>query len=309
MKDDYSDSRVALNGSLLAHGLSVPLNILSQIGAGTSSLVYNVECEGRQYILKQLYPLGLTLSHRLRIQGQRITAEKNWISRIAWAKTRISFLRAGHLQTSFKSNNALYPYITRVLHRFSAYGTLFILSESVHGQAWDTLLDETAEEILAIALKISELTSEMHRAGWLMIDVKASNYVISYDEHTPHVYLIDFDRLIRRFGSKHRKRYYCSNETAPPELLRPERKHVGIHSDVFSIASMLSLKLGGLDRQAPPSVLYPRIASRLGGWPENRKRILFSLFDDAISDASTRKIRDCDELSFRLKQIIDFQED
>ena len=185
-------------------------------------------------------------------------------------------------------------------------GTIYTVTEGLDGTPWDTVAGETPEQILQIGYRIASFCEEVHKMQWLLVDIKASNFLVTpLPQGSASVRLGDFDSLIpcRKIG--HQKRFLCSSETAPPELIACRNLLVGFHSDVYSICAMLFRKLGGtLGRERIREAFLTHIQPRLLGWTEAQCNSLLALFLHGLELDPNQRLSSCRVLATGLRELL-----
>lgn len=274
---------------------------------GSSTLVYKGQCKGKNCIVKELFPEGLVEKQVLMRKKNggfsvNVSIKNFWV----WSKEKKRFKKAVKLYCRLQKLPNMLTQITHFYGLYKANGTLYLISDETGGRSWDTITGESIECIISICSLIAQITEELHQAGWLVVDIKASNYiVIKQNSVLPKVKMIDFDSIISQKKMNKLQQYRCSSETAPPELLLGIHKNVGVHSDVYSIVAMLFCKL----TQKKVTVEWPQVYDRwekekLCSWNAAQKKQLREIMEKALDVDVRKRMRSCRELADALESII-----
>jgi serine/threonine protein kinase len=192
--------------------------------------------------MKELFPEGLAEQKWLiRCAKGRLRINKKPIALWRWLKARKRTTNAVKLNILLQKVPELRKCIIPIHGVYKDYGTIYTLSDMKYGTSLDKLTDATVAQIVAATIKIAQMTEVIHQTGWLMVDIKASNYIViqSSCAKTAEIRMTDFDSAVSLKELHRHIHFMCSSETAPPELLKDEGYNAGPQSDVYSIAAML----------------------------------------------------------------------
>lgn len=279
------------------------MKIKQLLAHGTNTFVYKAEYRGRSYILKELFPEGLSEQKVIKRDGAgAVLYRLSVIDKFKWQRMKLQFLSSVYRNQLLQRNTALNDCVSRNVGLFHTNGTLYALYENKSGKDWSCYVDENLEKLIIRCSKIADIVDKIHRSGWLVVDVKASNFVINATESGEHIQLVDFDSMLRLSSAKRKSKFYCSSETAPPELLEGRGKDVGVNSDVYSLAAMLFKKISGVSYNECKtlSLLMPFIEN----WSKERQSKFVSLFKIVLCPDITRRDLSAIEFSGKLLELL-----
>ena len=284
-----------------------PFSIDRQIASGCSSYVYSATAFESKCIVKELYPERLLDNQLLgRNAHGRVVLRNRPTGMYLWLQSRRRFLKAAGIALALQNDPGISPYVVNLRYVYIGNGTIYTVTEGLDGCAWDQITDITPEQILMIGCRIAHLCQELHRRKWLLVDIKASNFLLDrHPDGTFSVRLTDFDSLLPFERIRHQKCFFCSSETAPPELIASRRYLIGTHSDVYSICAMLLRKLGGeLNREHIREVFVRQISPRLVSWTQEQQELLLALFLRSLELDPYKRLDSCRVLSEKLYEIL-----
>ncbi len=284
-----------------------PFTIGHQIASGCSNLVYSAERAGIPCVVKELFPLSLREKGLLtRTEKGRIALRKAPAGSLQWFRAWCRCLRAGKVAFLLREEPRTMDAVVGLWALYVGQGTIYTVTEGLDGTSWDAVAGETPEQILQIGYRIATLCEEVHRMQWLLVDIKASNFLV---EPLPRgdvaVRLADFDSMIPCRRIRYQKSFLCSSETAPAELIACRNPLVGFHSDVYSICAMLFRKLGGdFERERIREGFISNIQPRLLGWSKERCNSLLTLFLHGLEPDPKQRLHSCRVLADRLGDLL-----
>lgn len=279
----------------------------SMIASGCSSLVYAVSVNHQPCVVKELYPVGLRERQLLVRRATGRIGLRRWpIGLHLWNWERLRCLRAAGIAFDLREDKKTARYVVHLQSVRIGNGTIYTVTKGLDGQAWDSISGETADQVLQIGSRIALFCWEMHRKKRMLVDIKASNFLVKQGtDGDISVRLVDFDSILSLNRVKKQKRFLCSSETAPPELLSNRIHLAGKHSDVYSLGMMLFRKLGGKPEEACIQDSFStQIAPRLSDWTEAERNLLLNLFLDALELDPHRRLDSCHEMAVRLQEIL-----
>lgn len=288
-------------------GKQETISLLCFLAQGSNTLVYKGRYKGKPCVIKELFPEGLAEKEVLiRTRNGKIIVNFAIKNFMLWNKEKRRFKRALRINYLLRKSPELYTKIARFCKLYKTNGTFYLISDETEGRSWDTITEESIKRIIGIGFLIAQMTDAIHRTGWLVVDIKASNYII-IDQKTelPRVKLVDFDSMIPHKRMNRPQQYRCSSETAPPELLQGLHQNIGLHSDVYSIVAMLFYKL----TQNQVSEKWPQVYAQwekenLSSWKTVYKSQLKKIMEKALERDVKKRMRSCSELSEALKFIL-----
>ena len=286
--------------------LHEPILVQRLYAAGCSTLVYQASCGRGEIVLRELCPQGLSeqglltrrTDGRLEIAGGRAP----WVR---WFRERKRFTRAVRLNLLMQRDPRLSRWVIPLEGMYRRNGTLYAPTRLPAGVPMMHIAGAPAEVVLAAAARILEMTEDIHRFGWLLVDIKASNYVLfPQADGRWELRLTDLDSAVPLGRLAEQKRFLCSNATAPPELLEGRAREAGPHSDVYSIAVMLLSALAGKPLQGNLRLLFrEHAAPALMHWQAQSVKQLEELLLHALAPQPARRLPGCQAMLDGLVQI------
>lgn len=280
------------------------------IASGSNVRVYCIMMNGHPTVVKELLPVGLIEQGILFISEahpHRVSIQKTAYAGFLWLKAKRRFRTAYRLTCKLQKDSRLAGYLVPVHACIAKNGTLYSVSAIPPGRPMDTVTDLTANDLIRIIIHIADMTELIHQHGWLVTDIKASNCIL-YPDQTPPVRVTDLDSAVPLRRVRNTKRFMCSNETAPRELLMGFGEEVGTQSDLFSIAAMLTTALAKHPiTDNCPQLFDERIAPQLAAWKPNSVAALRVLLLSSLESDPHRRLKSCRSFSVRLTKICEME--
>ena len=279
------------------------------LSAGSSVNVYSGAIHGRECVIKELAPVGLFERNMIkRTERNRIVVQSSLSAIRTWHMARARFLSAYDLNRKLQEDEALSPFIVPVHHCVRANGTLYSISFGKPGQPLNTLRSIAAEDILRLGIRIANMTARIHQLGWLVVDIKPSNYILSEEGAKPVVQLTDLDSAVAIRKARRTRKFMCSNETAAPEMMNGEGKLAGTQSDVYSIAAMILNALAKHPLTRPPAILFDeRVRPLLREWRSASVEALRDILTGALRADPSERIHACETLANALREVCEME--
>lgn len=256
------DHRIALkpNTSLRLcndRGEAIQCVIESEIGRGGSFIVYEASRitdtgDKTLYKIKEFYPYKLNI---FRDENNVLTPSVN--------DAKVFTQRQEQLRSDFSRTNQLfysdtnYSAITNQLDVFRQNGTSYVLSAYSSKRTLATYKPESLKECITLVRQVAYVLGNIHKQGYLYLDTKPDN-VLVIDGYQNQIQLFDFDSLLSIQEVKKTNEPGCSDVRlsyskgfAPIELQTSKIKHLGAHTDVYSVGALLFYLLFGYTPTAP----------------------------------------------------------
>ena len=273
---------------------------------GSSAIAYYISFCDNQCVLKELFPERLSEQKIIiRDNNGKVKFNGNIFDMFQWKKAKLSFICTAIFSMYLQKNTNLKENIVKLHGVYSANNTYYTITQKIDGVSWNYINSEPIEHIIEIGVQIAQMTETLHSMGWLMVDIKASNYVV-LDEinNTTKVKMFDFNSVVSIKNIHRCKKFRCSSETAPPELLYNRNKYVGKHSDVYSIASMIFRKITQHSVGKHPYDMFLELSKpMLKEWSNERCIALARILDLALKVNPYERTATCNEFATQLLYI------
>ena len=235
--------------------------VIGQIGAGSSSVVYRVKDKNDEIFALKLFHVGLNLTGSLK---KRFLSEARTLEKVSSART------------------------ARLFHVGETESSLYLLMELVEGKPLDQLLENGPLSGLQLQSTIGglvEALADTHASGVTHRDLKPANIIVGPDG----VKVIDFG-LSAVEDANASTRSIISGGT--PAWLSPEQaigKDVGPSSDIFSLGLVIAFLATGKNPfgQGKPDALIYRIVNEspdLSDVPDGLKKLVESCLQKDPAD-------------------------
>jgi serine/threonine protein kinase len=276
----------------------------SLIGVGYNLFAYLVDVLDVKCVLKEFFPEGMYEKGLITRVDSSVRLKKTLCSWIEWKKEARRFVFAAKVAQQLCGFPNISSCIVKLRGCYRGNGTLYTLSLHEDGVAWDKLKNETIEHILSVCVSIASMTEEMHKLGWLMVDIKSSNYLVKDMDNIVEVRMVDFDSIVLLNKISKTSKFRCSPETAPKELMQSDNLNIGVHSDLCCIAKMLLLKLSDYRFEKDDEKTFYKFASaKLQHWSSTRQECLMHLISEVLSNSSYGLKISCGEFANKLRYI------
>lgn len=291
----------------LSNGTIIPLlgkeyRILNVIGDGASCIVYDV-CSTNQF--------GITLRYRLKecypyqAQCRREGLQLIWNDEAQRQSALERFIQSAKMIADLRNEESIGNHITGT-ELIEGNGTLYALMEVNHAQTYQQDQNQDLHRILQTMLKLTQIVGRLHDQGYLHLDIKPENFLVSYDPE-PNIWLFDVDSLVAQ-AELHSGRTTCysySREWAAPELTQGKLNKVCFATDLFSIGAILFNKVMGRSVCNDDIGLFPDWnfdGELFDDVNPKIKRILRTIFQKSLSANVKRRYQSSAELISILEQ-------
>ena len=304
-KQQQNKPRCPLTGTIKlvsTSGEQINLVIHKVLGMGTGSVVYLGEIDGSQCVAKQLYPELLNnealiegTSHGLTVCGS-VRAQKRWRQR------KNEFLKSFKMQGKLSSIPSLAGFIQPVCGIYLSGDTICMISKSFVGYSWEKQQDCSIDELIEIIIKIAHVVQCINEYGFLVVDIKPSNFVVSVDSNRSVVVdLIDFGSIAKRHSWE---KYKYSSETAPKEYKSKHRKNVGTWSEVYCVVAMFTDRLfGHHNTKIIHGDLSAICKSKYREWVYKHQSILEYIIIRGLDDNISTRFQTCKDLIYYMNML------
>lgn len=282
----------------------------SLIASGCSVNVYCVEIDSELSVIKELYPIGLNEQHiisRSYTYPYKVLFKKNLYACNKWVMARRRFYAAYRTNNNLQKENALSDFIVPVHSLIRKNGTMYTISLMAPGIPLDKE-KLTPEAVLLLGAHISENVELIHQKGWILVDIKAANFILYPHNKKSVIRLTDFDSAIPINQIRATRMFMCSNETASPEMLHGDSPSVGTHSDVYSIASMMVKELVGSPvTDDPLKILTEKAKTLLRQWKPAAVSTLIDMLLSALQKEPYKRTQTCKQLAYGLRTVCELE--
>lgn len=256
------DHRIALKSNTPLRlcndrGEAIHCVIESEIGRGGSCIVYEAARitdtgDKTLYRVKEFYPYKLNIS---RDENNGLTPSAN--------DAEVFAQKQEQLRSDFSRTNQLfysdtnYSSMANQLDVFRQNGTSYVLSAYSSKKTLATYKPESLKECITLVKKVAYVLGNIHKQGYLYLDTKPDN-VLVVDGYQKQIQLFDFNSLLSIQEVRKTSKLSCSDVRlsyskgfAPIELQTSKIKHLGAHTDVYSVGALLFYLLFGYTPTAP----------------------------------------------------------
>lgn len=231
----------------LSNGTVIPLlgkeyRILNVIGDGASCIVYDV-CTTNQFEITQHYRLKECYPYHAKCHREGL--QLVWDDETQRQSAFERFTKSAQMIADLRDEESIGNHITGT-ELVEGNGTLYALMEVNHAQTYQQDQTQDLHRILQTMLKLTRIVGRLHEQGYLHLDIKPENFLVSYDPD-PNIWLFDVDSLVAQ-ADLHSGRTTCysySREWAAPELTQGKLNKVCFATDLFSIGAILFNKVMG----------------------------------------------------------------
>ena len=231
----------------LSNGTVIPLpgkeyRIRNVIGDGASCIVYDV-CATNQFGITQHYRLKECYPYHA--QCQREGLQLVWDDEAQRQSAFEHFTNSAKMIADLRNQESIGNHITGT-ELIEGNGTLYALMEVNHAQTYQQDQTQDLHRILQTMLKLTRIVGRLHDQGYLHLDIKPENFLVSYDPE-PNIWLFDVDSLMSVDELRSGKVSFLSysKEWAAPELSQRRIEKICYATDLYSIGAILFRKVMG----------------------------------------------------------------
>lgn len=256
------DHRIALKSNTPlrlcnSRGEAIHCIIESEIGRGGSCIVYEAARitdtgDKTLYRVKEFYPYKLNIS---RDENNCLIPSANDASVFAQRQEQFHSDFSRINQLFYSDTN--YSSMANQLDIFRQNGTSYVLSAYSSKETLATYKPENLKECITLVKQVAYVLDNIHKLGYLYLDTKPDN-VLVVDGYQKQIQLFDFDSLLSIQEVRKISKLSCSNIRlsyskgfSPIELQTSKIKHLGAHTDVYSVGALLFYLLFGYTPTAP----------------------------------------------------------
>ena len=209
----------------LSQGVSVQQFVIDRvIGYGASCLVYEAHYldsgnHRKEIILKECYPYN---SGTTRI-GSKIV----WSSTEEQEKAFRRFDNAYEIAAKIQNEAGAQSVSVYSLDKFTENGTQYVATIPV-GKSYDKTKSDDLADIIRTALALTNAVGLYHKAGYLHLDIKPSNFIATEDQtgKGKNIVLFDVDTVVAQDDIQSGKPYTSSDLNYMNPFARCNREHI-----------------------------------------------------------------------------------
>ena len=262
--------------------------VRNEVGRGGSSIVYNATYttnlgDDRIVRIKECYPFGLRINREQ--NGELIPAVDD-----AEAFTR----QQEQLKQAFLRNNRLFTVealtnsVSNTVDLYEANRTCYIVSTYIGGETLDSHRCKDLRECIAILLSTAKAVEQLHRAGYLYLDLKPDNIFVIRGT-TELVQLFDFDSTLSLAADADSAsvRISYTRGFAALEQQAGSGRNLGFYTDVYGLGAVLFFELFGrvptaLDCDAYARYDYSRMCFPAANYSDKLLHALTEFFHQTL---------------------------
>lgn len=281
----------------------------SVIGKGANCVVYKAHYTdssgySKNVILKECYPHFADITRNDDMLIWNNTEE----TKAAYDRFQRTYDLEDKMQKSGITNSA--SVIT--LDMFRANGTQYIVSIPQNEPSYDKNSNTSIIDILRTALALCNAVGLYHQAGYLHLDVKPSNFIVT-DDHTrqgKNIALFDLDTLVsfEELNSQSIKSVSYSDGFAAPEQKQQQIKKLCPATDLFAVGAVLFSRI--MNRGVENYDMSPFASWMFDERFDTRavnpmvKRLLREIFHKSLAANVKKRYQTADEMAFHLEEVL-----
>ena len=215
--------------------------IIAHTASGSSCAVYEAECDGSTYIIKECCPVFLDFN---RSENGSILVSDDKIKKFDYYKEQ--FKNSYKREKSVREIPGLMNSTPHVNGIVNSNNTLYYSVIKFEGKEFSEVIkEENILECIKAYKSIANLAQKYHAHGYLMLDIKPENILILPETKELTVY-VDYDSIMKKeeieFGNS---LSYTHNWAAPEQKNPYSYKKISEKTDVFAVGEMLFFTLFG----------------------------------------------------------------
>ena len=283
--------------TLICDGTEKQFTIEKLIGDGATCIAYeasHINTNGitEHYRIKECYPYNADIS---RNEFDLVWADKSEKQKY-FERFKSSYLITNQLKYEETIGNN----ITNAM-LCEGNGTVYSVMEVNHASVYSNVKETSLEKILDTALVLTKVVGNLHKKGYLHLDIKPDNFLVNYEPNT-NVWLFDVDSLtsITELKSGIIKSIPYSFNYAAPEQKYNEITKIGYATDVFAIGAVLFERIMhtyvSVDDMSMFADWNLDNNSLFDGINPKSKRLIKNIFKNTLAVSPKRRYQSTDEL-------------
>ena len=293
----------------LSQGTQVNRFVIDRvIGYGASCLVYEAHYldsgnHRKEIILKECYPYN---SGTTRI-GSKIV----WSSLEEQEKAFQRFNNAYEIAAKIQNEAGAQSVSVYSLDKFEENGTQYVATIP-NGNSYDKTKNDDIADIIRTALALTNAVGLYHKAGYLHLDIKPSNFIATEDQtgKGKNIVLFDVDTVVARddIQSGNLRGVSYSKEFAAPEQKMQQIKKMCPATDLFAVGAVLFERVINRPVDSTDSTLFAtwEYDERFDAKKVNpkAKRLLTEIFHKTLAANVKRRYQSAEELAKALDELL-----
>lgn len=294
----------------LSQGETVKQFVIDRvIGFGASCLVYEAHYldssnHRKEVILKECYPCNAGAS--------RIGNKIIWSNAEELEKAFLRFDNAYEIAAKIQNVAGTKSVSAYSLDKLTENGTQYVATIP-NGTSYDRNGSTDIADIIRTALALTNAVGLYHKAGYLHLDIKPSNFIATEDQtgKGKNIVLFDVDTVVSQDdiqGGNLRSVSY-SKECAAPEQKMQQIKKLCPATDLFAVGAVLFERIMNRPVDSSDSTLFATwdYDSRFDAKKVNpkAKRLLTEIFHKTLAANVKRRYQSADELAEALGELRD----
>ncbi len=293
----------------LSQGTQVNRFVIDRvIGYGASCLVYEAHYldsgnHRKEIILKECYPYN---SGTTRIG-----------SKIVWSNTEEQenafqrFDNAYEIAAKIQNEAGAQSVSVYSLDKFTENGTQYVATIPV-GKSYDKTKSDDLADIIRTALALTNAVGFYHKASYLHLDIKPSNFIATEDQtgKGKNIVLFDVDTVVAQddIQSGNLRCVSYSKEFAAPEQKMQQIKKMCPATDLFAVGAVLFERVMNRPVDSTDSTLFAtwEYDERFDAKKVNpkAKRLLTEIFHKTLAANVKRRYQSAEELAKALDELL-----
>ena len=293
----------------LSQGTQVNRFVIDRvIGYGASCLVYEAHYldsgnHRKEIILKECYPYN---SGTTRI-GSKIV----WSSSEEQEKAFRRFDNAYEIAAKIQNEAGAQSVSVYSLDKFTENGTQYVATIPV-GKSYDKTKSDDLADIIRTALALTNAVGFYHKASYLHLDIKPSNFIATEDQtgKGKNIVLFDVDTVVAQddIQSGNLRCVSYSKEFAAPEQKMQQIKKMCPATDLFAVGAVLFERVMNRPVDSTDSTLFAtwEYDERFDAKKVNpkAKRLLTEIFHKTLAANVKRRYQSAEELAKALDELL-----
>lgn len=294
----------------LSQGTQVNRFVIDRvIGYGASCLVYEAHYldsgnHRKEIILKECYPYNSGTS--------RIGSKIVWSSLEEQEKAFQRFNNAYEIAARIQNEAGAQSVSVYSLDKFEENGTQYVATIP-NGNSYDKTKNDDIADIIRTTLALTNAVGMYHKAGYLHLDIKPSNFIATEDQtgKGKNIVLFDVDTVVARddIQSGNLRSVSYSKECAAPEQKMQQIKKMCPATDLYAVGAVLFERVMNRPANSSDSSMFAtwEYDERFNAKKVNpkAKRLLTEIFHKTLAANVKRRYQSANELAKALDELLE----